>query len=140
MLLDSPIERRALLRIAGQSAAASLLRPALELRPRLRLLPLSETYVAGTRYYRAAEVRGLLRPGDALRLRREPLNPYDDLAIEVLTAEGAKLGYVPRVHNAPFSRLIDAGYTVLATAGRLRPGEWGDIGLRLGLLAVPPGG
>ena len=56
-----------------------------------RSLVLRETYVAGTAYYEARRVGGDLRPGDALVLRREPDNTYDDLAIEVFTAADRSL-------------------------------------------------
>ena len=64
--------------------------------PARRLLKLLETYVAGTRYYEARRVRGGLRPGERLVLRREPENAFDDMAIEVFTGAGTKLGYARR--------------------------------------------
>ena len=74
-----------------------------------RRLTLLETYVAGTAYYEARHVRGALRPGEALVLRREPDNAYDDLAIEVFTSAGAKLGYVPRADNEPLRHAARRG-------------------------------
>ena len=68
-------------------------------RARLPLAPPLETFVAGTIYYDAPEVRHLLAPGDRLRLVRQPSNPHDAAAIEVFTAGGKKLGYVPRADN-----------------------------------------
>jgi hypothetical protein len=38
-----------------------------------------------------------------------PPNPYDRLAIEVLTDDGAKLGYVPQAHNREPAARLDAG-------------------------------
>ncbi|MCA1743091.1 MAG: HIRAN domain-containing protein, partial [Desulfovibrionales bacterium] len=40
-----------------------------------------------------------LKPGQTLKLKREPQNPHDSKAIEVFTSSGQKLGYVPRSHN-----------------------------------------
>ena len=99
-------------------------------------LVLRETYVAGAPYYEARRVVGGLRPGDALVLRREPDNAYDDLAIEVFTAAGPKLGYVPRADNEPFARLMDAGKAVTAEVISVNPKRYGDIRMRLTLHAV----
>ena len=66
-------------------------------------------WVAGTRYYQAAKVADRLSEGQPLRLRRQPDNPHDKLAIEVLTEDGVKLGYIPRHENAILARLMDAG-------------------------------
>ena len=96
-----------------------------------RSLVLRETYVAGTAYYDARRVR--LRPGDVLILRREPDNAYDDLAIEVFTAAGPKLGYVPRADNEPFARLMDAGRAVTAEVIDVNSKRYGSIRMRLTL-------
>ena len=90
--------RRVLLRGAAYSFAAMLfVRPSAA---RSELL-LKETYVAGTRYYEADRVVPALVFGESLVLRREPDNPYDALAIEILTRTGSKLGYVPAVTTSP---------------------------------------
>ena len=76
---------------------------------------LLETHVAGLQYYQASEIVGRLQAGNTLILRREPANPHDDLAIEILVASGQKLGYVPRFRNPVLARLMDAGKELLAT-------------------------
>ena len=38
--------------------------------------------------------RGLLNPGSLLKLEAEPMNPYDEYAVKVLTADGQQLGYI----------------------------------------------
>ena len=73
-----------------------------------------DIYVAGTAYHRARDVFDRLRVGQRLVLRREPANPYDRLAIEVLTEDGAKLGYVPQAHNRDPAARMDAGEAVEA--------------------------
>ncbi len=73
-----------------------------------------DTYIAGTPYHRAHAVFARLRPGLRLTLRREPTNPYDPQAIAVLTEDGAKLGYVPHVHNRDPAARLDAGETLEA--------------------------
>lgn len=99
-------------------------------------LVLRETYVAGTAHYEVHRVRGGLRPGDALVLRREPENVYDRLAIEVFTAAGTKLGYVPRADNEPFARLMDAGRAVTSEVVDVNPERYDHIRIRLTLHAA----
>lgn len=99
-------------------------------------LVLRETYVAGTAYYEARRVGGDLRPGEALVLRREPDNAYDDLAIEVFAAAGPKLGYVPRADNEPFARLMDHGKSVTAEIIDVNLDRYKDIRIRLMLHVV----
>jgi hypothetical protein len=86
---------------------------------------LVRTHVNGTKHYDAPTCRDALAPGARLTLRREPSNPYDDRAIEVLTAAGQKLGYVPRVRNRVLAQLLDAG-EALDTVLELSEGqrEW----------------
>lgn len=124
------IDRRRFLALSTGGAAATAL-PAAPARPTTPPLFLLETHVAGTAYYQADEVRENLRVGQPLMLAREPANPHDALAIEVFTPEGAKLGYVPRIRNPPFARLMDAGRTVLARLAATGPREWDDIRMEL---------
>jgi hypothetical protein len=51
----------------------------------------------------------MLRPGDRLQLLREPMNPYDENAIEVLGSNGQRLGYLPRGFARRLAPLMDAG-------------------------------
>lgn len=53
---------------------------------------LLETHVAGMCYYAADEAIPPLAVGAPLHLRCEPGNPHDELAIEIFTANGDKLG------------------------------------------------
>lgn len=73
-----------------------------------------KTNIAGLAYYQAEKVRGQLCVGAPLLLRREPGNLYDRRAIEVLTDEGIKLGYIPQLRNKRLSRLMDEGETLMA--------------------------
>lgn len=86
-----------------------------------RTFTLFEGAVAGYQYYNGAAVISQLRIGDPLVLRREPDNPHDELAIEVLTTSGHKLGYVPRPENALIADLLDQGLTVKAEIDYLDP-------------------
>jgi hypothetical protein len=75
---------------------------------------LMETHVAGTIYHDADEEAKSLKSGQQLVLKREPDNPHDDLAIEVLRQNGARLGYIPRNQNGVLARLMDAGKQICA--------------------------
>ena len=70
---------------------------------------LARMHVAGTDYNEAEEAVGKMSRGQRFALRREPQNVHDELAIEVLTPEGHKLGYIPRRYNEIPARLMDAG-------------------------------
>ncbi|MGI6279205.1 MAG: HIRAN domain-containing protein [Acutalibacteraceae bacterium] len=71
---------------------------------------LFDTYVAGTSYVEGIkELEPHLKIGDRLEFFREPDNQHDQNAIVIKTADGVKIGYVPRADNIVFSRLMDAG-------------------------------
>ena len=88
---------------------------------------------AGTAYYAARRVAGDLRPSEAFVLCRESANAYDELAVEVFTGAGAKLGYVPRADIEPFARLMDACKQVEAEVVDVTHGRWRDIAMTLKL-------
>ena len=77
--------------------------------PFARDIFLCHLHIAGTPYYDAQTARERLESGQRLTLRREPNNPHDEMAIEILTAEPLKLGYIPRRLNEIPARLLDAG-------------------------------
>ena len=85
--------------------------------PSVRLLVQSSP-LAGFRYGEAAHVWGLLKPGDALDLVREPDNPHDANAVRV-EWRGSKLGYVPRDQNAALAWAMDRGEGLRAHVSRL---------------------
>lgn len=76
-------------------------------------LHLQDCRIAGSQYYAAYAVLPRLRPGDPLRLRRQPDNPHDDRAIEVFWREH-KLGYLPRLDNAAAASLLDRAHLLRA--------------------------
>jgi hypothetical protein len=86
-----------------------------------RTFTLFEGSVAGYQFYQGPVVISQLRTGDPLVLRREPDNPHDEWAIEVLTTSGAKLGYVPRSSNEVIAELLDQGLAVKAEIDYLDP-------------------
>ena len=89
---------------------------------------LVEIHVAGTTHVPIREIEITLTVGDSLVLRRERENPYDPLAILVLTGKGEKLGYVPRDRNEILARLMDAGKFLIA---RLESKKWQGDWLRV---------
>ena len=74
-----------------------------------REILLAHLHVAGTPYCHAARLAGRMRPGDRFTLRRQPDNPHDAHAIEVLGPKRRRIGYVPRRFNKMPARLMDAG-------------------------------
>lgn len=68
---------------------------------------LQSVRVAGMKYY--IKDGFILLEGDEIKLKREPDNKYDEYAIELFTAHGEKIGYIPRKTNKIFARLMDGG-------------------------------
>lgn len=94
--------------------------------PFTRDLFLIETHVAGLAYYQMESVQAQLVAGLPLLLQREPGNEHDDLAIEVLTQERTKLGYVPKNRNPVLARLMDAGKYLIAEVCTVDTWEGGE--------------
>ena len=65
-----------------------------------------------------------------LEFRRDPRNPYDELAIQVLNGDGKKIGFVPRKDNPVLARLMDAGKSLYGKVGEISDREnWPKIGI-----------
>ena len=93
---------------------------------------LARMHVAGTSYYEAEKVAERLSSGQRFGLRREPENTHDKFAIEVLTTEGHKLGYIPRQYNEIPARLMDAGKRLFVQMESIKKrGQWLEIRLSL---------
>ena len=76
---------------------------------------LEEMEVAGTMDIDDIIVKSeTLKDGDLLTLKREISNEFDEYAIQIETADGIKLGYVPTRWNTVFARLMDAGKFLFA--------------------------
>lgn len=71
--------------------------------------------VVGFQYYQGPSIYLDLKPGQTLKLKREPQNSHDSKAIEVFTSSGHKLGYVPRSHNPLPADLMDNGHELSAS-------------------------
>jgi len=111
------LSRRTLLALLGMAPVAATASPRLAPAPVLLL----RTRVNGEYYYEAGESIPTLTPGAPLTLRREPANAYDRRAIEVLDADGRKLGYLPRVDNPAVARMMDAGERMRARVTAVGP-------------------
>ena len=71
---------------------------------------LFDCHIAGTSFIEGIEeLEPHLNEGDRLDFFREPDNPHDSRAIVIKNTDGIKIGYVPKVDNVVFSRLMDAG-------------------------------
>jgi hypothetical protein len=100
--------------------------------PFARDIVLLECHVAGTAYRDLNAIESILRAGEELTLGREPDNEHDNLAIQILTASGALLGYVPRAKNEPLARLMDAGKFLFAKlTEKRREKRWLKINVQI---------
>ena len=100
--------------------------------PFARDISLLECHVAGTAYRDLIEIEPALCAGEELTLRREPDNEHDALAIQILTADGTHLGYVPRAKNEPLAHLMDAGKFLFAKlTGKSRENRWLKIDVQI---------
>lgn len=92
---------------------------------------LFDTYVAGTSHIEGMEeLEPHLQTGDRLDFFREPDNQYDAQAIVIKTADGVKIGYVPRQDNAIFARLMDAGKLLFGRISeKEKKGKWVKISI-----------
>ncbi|MCS7171733.1 MAG: HIRAN domain-containing protein [Aquificaceae bacterium] len=79
---------------------------------------LLRTRLAGYRYYSADSLYPYMKLGEELSLRREPYNPYDHKAVEVLW-KGHKIGYLPREDNSVIAQLMDRGENLRAIISEL---------------------
>jgi hypothetical protein len=65
--------------------------------------------VAGIQYGALPAADKLPEPGMWLRLQRQPDNPYDRLAVRVVTPGGLEIGYLPRDLNENIAGRLDQG-------------------------------
>lgn len=91
-------------------------------RPSQASLLIQSSPLAGSQYHALPEIVDQIRVGDALTLKREPDNPYDRNAVQVLW-QGQLLGFVPRRENKAVARAMDRGAPLIARVVALRPEE-----------------
>ena len=76
--------------------------------------PIRATHVAGVQHHNPAHCTALVL-GSRLALRREPTNPHDGNAVEILS-NGVKLGYIPRMEATLLAKMLDHGFPLYAKA------------------------
>lgn len=103
-------------------------------RPATRVIPIQQSPVTGFQYYKGHEIWRRLKTGDALRLIREPENPYDNNAVEIFW-HGLKLGYLPRHENTTITQMLDRRLPLKARISELRETEnpWGRVKVTISL-------
>jgi hypothetical protein len=74
--------------------------------PEKQAVTLLETGIAGFQYYEGPVLLKVMNKHDELRLLREPENKYDASAIAIYY-RNQKIGFIPRIHNAVLSKLMD---------------------------------
>lgn len=94
---------------------------------------LFDTHVAGTSHIEGIEeLEPHLNIDDRLDFFREPDNRYDKEAIAIKTAEGVKIGYVPKQDNVIFARLMDAGKLLFGRiSGKEKKGNWVKLDIKV---------
>jgi len=60
------------------------------------------------------------RPGEPVRLVRQPENPHDPAAVAIISARGVQLGYIPADRAVWIGSKIDRGYDVRAIVERVK--------------------
>ena len=91
-------------------------------RPSQASLLIQSSPLAGSQYHALPDVVDKINVGDTLTLQREPDNPHDRNAIQVLW-QGHLLGFVPRRENKAVARAMDQGTPLIARVVALRPAE-----------------
>lgn len=66
------------------------------------------------------EELGRCRPGEVMRLVREPDNPHDRMAVALVSARGVRVGYLRRDRAVWIGSKIDRGYDVRAIVERVK--------------------
>ncbi|MDR7400790.1 MAG: single-stranded-DNA-specific exonuclease RecJ [Armatimonadota bacterium] len=89
------------------------------------------TKVVGVTFEGRQQVVAGLRPGDALRLRREPRNPHDPHAVQVLTASGVPVGYLSARLAGRIAPSLDAGVRYAVTVAQVTGGGDRPHGLNI---------
>ncbi len=102
---------------------------------KLRIL---ECQIHGSHYYDCLKLieENKLFVGEPLTLRRQPDNEYDPYAIEILTAEGKKLGYIPKKHSQILASLIDQKCHLSANIESIFTTAWEPVSIHL-ILHLP---
>ena len=110
------------LALAPLARAADTSSPSTDQRRSQASLLIQSSPLAGSQFHALPTVVDQIRVGDALTLQREPENPHDIYAVQVLWHEHM-LGYVPRRENRAIARALDQQMPLNARVVALRPDE-----------------
>lgn len=96
-----------------------------------RQLLLLSCQIHGSHYYDCLNLlnQSTLHIGERLTLRREPDNGYDSHAIEVLTQQGKKLGYIPKHSNQVIAKLLDQNCHIEAFIDKILTTAWEPVSI-----------
>lgn len=94
---------------------------------------LFDSHIAGTTHVPDIDtVCEKLDENSRLSFFREPDNEFDEMAIVIKTADGEKVGYVPKNDNVIFSRLMDAGKLLFGKISeKEKKGKWHKISIKI---------
>lgn len=101
--------------------------------PFVKEIFLMECLVAGTSHVDDIEEKtAATSTGALLGFLREPGNPHDSLAIQILNQDNLRIGYVPRNRNEVIARLMDAGKLVFGKVeNKEQEGTWIKISIKV---------
>ncbi len=101
--------------------------------PFVKEIFLMECLVAGTSHIGGIEEKtSEIASGALLGFLREPDNPHDSLAIQILNQHNLRIGYVPRQQNEVIARLMDAGKLLFGKVeSKKQEGTWIKIGIKV---------
>lgn len=94
---------------------------------------LFDTYIAGSNYIdNIEELVSKFEEGEVFNFYREPDNKYDGEAFIIKNKDHEKIGYVPMVDNAVFSRLLDSGKYLFGVLKDIEvKGKWHKININI---------
>lgn len=108
--------------LAPLARAADTSSPPTEQKRSQASLLIQSSPLAGSQFHALPAVVDQIRVGDPLTLQREPDNPHDSHAVQVLW-QAHMLGYVPRRENRAIARALDQQIPLDARVIALRPNE-----------------
>ena len=80
--------------------------------------------------------RGLLNPGQALRLERDPENPYDRNAVSVIGPDGRQIGNLSKENAALLAPMLDGGAKYTVTVSSLTGGNGYSYGINIRVVQI----
>lgn len=95
---------------------------------------IADVAVAGLQHYRGNDLAELIKEGDALELKQQPTNEYDENAIMVMWHQN-KIGYVPAALARDIRRQMESGVNVGAKIIEIKPVRFGRKWIKIRLEA-----